>query len=101
MLNEDNRVQFRLSKTRAGVLANLAQTANTTPSMLAKRFLEEILDGDEVDAKKLAEDLLVIRAGVEEMFRRADRTDELSDAIQRVRKRRERRTDQTLAGGAS
>lgn len=104
MLNDGNRVQFRLSKPRARVLEDLAEAANTTPSILAKRLIEDIIDGDEVDSKKLAEDLLVIRAGMEEMFRRADRSDELSAAIQRVRQRRglrEKREDRQFAGGAS
>ncbi len=99
MLNEGNRVQFRLTKARANTLAELALAANISPRKFAKRLLETALDAEEIDERKLAEDLLVIRAGVEQLFRRADRVEELSDAVARVRRRREVREDQTDAGG--
>ncbi|MEL7322605.1 MAG: hypothetical protein AAFN03_11485 [Pseudomonadota bacterium] len=101
MLNDGNRVQFRLTKARADTLAELALAANTSPSQFAKRLVEAALDAEEIDGRKLAEDLLVIRAGVEQLFRRADRVDELTDAIARVRRRREVRENQTVAGGVS
>jgi len=69
------------------------------PKQIAKRRLETALDAEEIDERKLAEDLLGIRAGVEQLFRRADRVEELSDAVARVRRRREVREDQTDAGG--
>lgn len=83
-----DRVQFRLSKTQSAIVRELANSANTTPNQIAKRLFEAALEKQDVDPEKLAEDLLVIRAGMEQLFRRADRVDELSNAIARVRERR-------------
>lgn len=96
-----DRVQFRLTKSQSAIVRDIATKTNLSANIVAKKLFETGIAQKEIDAEKVAEDLLIIRAGVEEMFRRADRSDELSDAIERVRDRRARHLQDSLSEDAS
>ena len=104
MNEEDTRYQFRLNKARRQRLHALARAAGLSPSLMAKTLCETALDGDGFNPKGLEEDLLIIRAGIEQLFRRSDRQGELAAAIEAVRLRRETAREEHAAlhqGGAS
>ena len=96
-----DRVQFRLSRQQSALVHELAANSTMSPSAIAKKLFLKGLELSEVDAGLLAEDLLIIRAGIEQLFRRADRVDELSEAVSAIKDRRKTRADQTLIGDAS
>ncbi len=100
-MSEGDRIQFRVSKSRYAKLIELARSARISPHQMAKAMFERAIDRDPVDPQKLSEDLLVIRAGVEQLFRRADRQHELADAVDEFRTRRNSRGDTLSEEGRS
>ena len=100
-MSEGHRVQFRIQRRRHAKLVELAERDGVTPHQMAKAIFEDAIDGDDVDVARIAEDLMVIRAGVELLFDRADRGDELVDAIEDVRRARAAETRVLLQGGTS
>lgn len=88
MSYEDIRYQFRLNRARQKKLNALAKAAGLSPSLMAKTLCETALDGDGFDPRSLEHDLLVIRAGIEQLFRRNDRDGELAAAVEEMTARR-------------
>jgi len=86
---ECDRVQFRLAKARFGRLSELSGRYGVSPNLMAKQLIEAVLDGEGVIPEETLDDLLVIRAGIEAMFSRSAREDELADAVEQLRARRE------------
>jgi hypothetical protein len=93
MSYEDIRYQFRLNRARQKRLHDLASAAGLSPSLMAKTLCEIALDGDGFDPSKLEQDILVIRAGIEQLFRRNDRENELAAAIEEEQARRAAQED--------
>ena len=87
-MSDSLRVQFRLKKVRQQRLEGLAKAAGVSPHEMAKVIFERALDGTSVDPARLSDDLLVIRAGVEQMFRNSDRLPDLDQAIAEIKERR-------------
>ena len=85
---ESDRVQFRLAKARYSRLTELAKRAGVAPNRAAKQILEAMLDGEGVIPAETLNDVLIIRAGIEAMFARSARTDELVEAVSQLRSRR-------------
>lgn len=93
MIDDGTRYQFRLNQARRKRLHELARTAGLTPSAMAKTLCEIALDRDGFDPRTLEQDLLVIRAGIEQLFRRNERESELAAAIEEARLRRDARIE--------
>ena len=95
------RVQFRLSKARTQALKDLAETAGVSPNLMAKSLCEAALSRQETDPKSVERDLLIIRAGMEQLFRRSGRESELDAAIDALEKHRTATTRTLQRGGLS
>jgi len=105
-MNEfDIRYQFRLNRVRQQRLHAMARAAGISPSLMAKTLCEIGLDTDGFDPQSLVNDLLIVRAGIEQLFRRTDREEELDAAVAAIRARRaiveEPSSPVTKTGGAS
>ncbi|WP_031553059.1 hypothetical protein [Parvularcula oceani] len=95
------RVQFRLSKARTNALKDLAETAGVSPNLMAKSLCEVALSRQETDPKSVERDLLIIRAGMEQLFRRSGRESELDAAIDALEKHRTATVRTVQRGGLS
>ena len=98
-MSEGSRVQFRMPKARYEKLCGLAREAGVTPHKMAKAIFEDALEEKPIDPAALSEDLVIIRAGIEAMFRRAGKIDELDEAVSSVIARREARAATLTEGG--
>lgn len=87
-MTECPRYQFRLGKKDAWVLEKAAKERGIAANLMAKKIVQTVLRDDLVSPDRLAEDLLIIRAGMEQLFSRSDRDHELDEAIERLRTRR-------------
>lgn len=83
------RIQFRINKAREAKLIALAKGKNITPNTLAKYLFETALDLSDFDTEAMSKDLAVVRAGIEQMYRRSGNVDELEEAVERLADRRE------------
>jgi hypothetical protein len=86
-MTECTRFQFRLPKRDCFALEEAAKAHGIAPNQMAKKLVQLALSKDPLPPEKLADDLLVIRAGMEQLFRRSDRSRELDDAIEIVKMR--------------
>lgn len=82
------RYQFRLPIDDERRIEDAAREAGIAPNQFAKRIVQAALRTDAIDSQAMADDLLVIRAGMEALFRRNGKLEELIDAIDTVRERR-------------
>lgn len=87
-MTECARYQFRLGKKDAWALEKAAKERGIAGNLMAKKIVQTALRDDLVSPDRLAEDLLIIRAGIEQLFSRSDRDEELGDAIERLRTKR-------------
>ncbi|WP_031556119.1 hypothetical protein [Parvularcula oceani] len=97
---DDIRYQFRLNRARQKRLHDLARTAGLSPSRMAKFLCETALDQEGFEPERVARDLLVVRAGIEQLFRRSDREGELLAAIEEAEARRLTERTMVRKGGA-
>ncbi|NNU16223.1 hypothetical protein HK107_07810 [Parvularcula sp. ZS-1/3] len=86
-MTECTRFQFWLPKRDCFALEEAAKAHGIAPNQMAKKLVQLALSKDPLPPEKLADDLLVIRAGMEQLFRRSDRSGELDDAIEIVKTR--------------
>ena len=82
------RYQFRLPIDDERRIEDAAKKAGLAPNQLAKRIVQAALRQEPVSPERVAEDLMIVRAGVEQMFRRTGAIEELDKAVKTIRTRR-------------
>ena len=82
------RYQFRLPIDDERLIEDAAKKAGLAPNQLAKRIVQAALRQEPISPERVAEDLMIVRAGVEQMFRRTGAIEELDKAVKTIRTRR-------------
>lgn len=84
-MSNSNRLQFRINNVRSRTLEDIAKRLKTSPNAAAKHLLEKVLDNAGIEPGLMAEDVLIARAGIEALFHRSDRSEELAEAVETLR----------------